>query len=235
MKLNRLRSSLLLVVLATFGFLLISQDAVAQVQPSEQVQMQFHRAQTAWRNQTSLLEAKVRVDQVLRDAPNHAEAWKLRAEVLIAMKRYEDALRDAQQATSLNPQDGGAFLVLAEAARLNNDNDLARSSLQKASTLSINAGADFHIKLSRSAVLLGESDFNMAESFARVALAKDPDYPEAYYQLARVFVLQKRTTDAATTLNRGFQAMLLDPVYIGFDSTLSVLQVHPMLQEYFNP
>ncbi len=222
-----------LSVLVFLGLFIGFQDAVGQAQPSEQVQMQFHRAQTAWRNQTSLLEAKVRVDQVLRDAPNHAEAWKLRAEVLIAMKRYPDALRDGQQATTLDPEDRGAFLVLAEAARLNNDNDLARSSLKKASTLSLNAGADFHIKLSRSAVLLGENDLNMAESFARVALAKDPDYPEAYYQLARVFVLQKRNQDAATTLQRGFQAELLDPVYVGFDSTLAVLRVHPMLQEYF--
>ena len=102
------------------------QGAAGQIKPPEQVQMQFHRAQTAWRNQTSILEAKVRVDQVLRDAPNHAEAWKLRAEVLIAMQRYGDALHDAQQATLLAPEDGGAFLILAEAARLNNNADLAR-------------------------------------------------------------------------------------------------------------
>ena len=210
------------------------QGAYGQTQPSEQVQMEFHRAQTAWRNQTSILEAKVRVDQVLRDAPNHAEAWKLRAEVLIGMHRYEDALHDAEQAILLASEDGGAFLILAEAARLNDNAELARSSLEKAATLSINAGADFHIKLSRSAVLLGESELNMAESFARVALAKDPNYAEAYYQLARVFVLQQRNDDAATTLLRGFHADLLDPVYIGLDEILGVLKDHPELSEYFN-
>ncbi len=214
--------------------LLSSQDAIGQIKQPEQIQMQFHRAQTAWRNQTSILEAKVRVDQVLRDAPNHAEAWKLRAEVLIAMERYQDALHDAEKATLLDPGDGEAFLILAEAARLNQNNELAISSLEKAATLSINAGADFHIKLSRSAVLLGESELNMAESFARVALAKDPDYAEAYYQLARVFVLQKRIEDAATTLIRGFHAELLDPVYIGFDSTLATLRPHPKLKIYFD-
>ena len=147
-------------------------EALGQIKHPEQVQMQFHRAQTAWRNQTSVLEAKVRVDQVLRDAPNHAEAWKLRAEVNIAMERYEDALHDAEQATLLDPEDGEAFLVLAEAARLTKDSDRARNSLEKASTLSIDADADFHIKLSRSAVLLGESALNMAESFARLRWLK---------------------------------------------------------------
>lgn len=209
-------------------------DAYGQIKPPEQVQMQFHRAETAWRNQTSILEAKVRVDQVLREAPNYAVAWKLRAEVLIAMERYADAMRDAEQATLLDPQDGDAFLILAEAARLNNQPLLARNSLKKASTLSLDAGADFHIKLSRSAALLSESDLGMAESFARVALAKEPDYAEAYYQLARVFVLQQRNEDAATTLQRGFQAELLDPVYVGFDSVLSTLRTHPRLKGQFD-
>ena len=211
-----------------------SHEAYGQIKPPEQVQMQFHRAETAWRNQTSILEAKVRVDQVLREAPNYAGAWKLRAEVLIAMERYADAMRDAEQATLLDPEDGDAFLILAEAARLNNQPLLARNSLKKASTLSLDAGADFHIKLSRSAALLGESDLSMAESFARVALAKEPDYAEAYYQLARVFVLQKRNEDAATTLQRGFQAELLDPVYVGFDSVLSTLRGHPRLKAQFD-
>lgn len=211
-----------------------STDALSQIKPPEQVQMQFHRAETAWRNQTSILEAKVRVDQVLRDAPTYASAWKLRAEVLIAMERYADAMRDAEQATLLDPQDGDAFLILAEAARLNNQPLLARNSLKKASNLSLDAGADFHIKLSRSAALLGEADLRMAESFARVALAKEPDYAEAYYQLARVFVLQERTEDAATTLQRGFQAELLDPVAVSYDSLLSSLTTHPSIEAQFD-
>lgn len=212
-----------------------SQDVMGQIDDGEQVQMQFHRAQMAWRNQTSILEAKVRVDQVLRDAPNHAEAWKLRAEVHIAMERYAEALYDARQATLLDPSDGEAFLIMAEAARLTQDNENARRSLEKAATLSIDASADFHIKLSRSAVMLGDnSEYDMAESFARVALAKDPDFAEAYYQLARVFVLQERDDAAATTLKRGFEAEMLDPVYVGLDSTLGVLQDHESLQTYFN-
>ncbi len=214
--------------------LLAFQEASAQVKPPDSVQMELHRAQTAWRNQTSILEAKVRVDQVIRDAPNHADAWKLRAEVLIAMQRYADAQHDALMATELSPKDGDAFLILAEAARLNGNKELARSSLETASTLSIDEGADFHIKLSRSAVMLGEMELNMAESFARVALAQDPNYAEAYYQLARVFVLQGRTEDAATTLIRGFQAELLDPVYVGVDSTLSILKGHDSLKEYLD-
>ncbi len=227
-------SHILLFIVFLLGSQLSAISAFGQVKTPEQVQMQFHRAQTAWRNRTSILEAKVRIDQVLEDAPDHAEAWKLRAEVLIAMERYQDAQHDAKKATDLDPTDGEAFLILAEAARHNDDAVLASESLEKAATLSINAGAEFHIKLSRSAVLLGESELNMAESFARVALAKDPEYAEAYYQLARVFVLQKRNDAAATILIRGFNAELLDPVYIGFDSTMGVLKEYHSLREFFH-
>ena len=227
---NRYR--IFLPALAFFFTFLWCQDALAQVGYSERVQMQFHRAETAWRNQTSILEAKVRVDQVLRDAPNHTDAWKLRAEVNIAMQKYQDALRDAEQAISLNPEDGEAFLIKAEASRLLGLTERARGSLETAATLSIDADAEFHIKLSRSAVLLGVSAFNMAESFARVALAKDPDYAEAYYQLARVFLLRNREEEAVITLLRGFQARLLDPSHINSDFTLSQIASHERLKEF---
>ena len=214
--------------------ILFADPAYAQTNPDELIQMNFHRAETAWRNRTSLLEAKVRADHVLRDAPNHADALKLRAEVLMAMERYEEALRDAKHAASLNPNDGAAHLILAEAARLRGDSALARSSLEQAARLAIEEGAEFHIRLSRSALLLEEKEWEMAESYARVALAKDQNYAAAYYQLARVFAMQDRTEAAVTTLLRGFQANLLDGVYLREDSTLSRLIDHEELRGFVN-
>jgi tetratricopeptide (TPR) repeat protein len=203
-----------------------------QAGPPEQIQRSLLRAETAWRNRTSLLEAKVRVDQVLEEAPNHADALKLRAEVLIAMQRYQEALVDAQRATEINPRDGAAYLILAEAARLNDDFDLARHSLERAAALAIEESADFHIRLSRSAMLLGEDDLDMAESYARVALAKDRNFAGAYYQLARIFLLKNRAEDAVSTLVRGFQAELLDPIYLENDSTLQILKDHQQIIEF---
>ena len=202
-------------------------------QSTEEIQQQFYRAETAWRNRSSLLEAKVRVDQVLEEAPNHSDALKLRAEVLMAMRRYKEALLDAQKAIELSPNDGAAYLVLAEAARLNGDKELARTSLENAGRLSINDGAAIHLKLSESAMRLGNEGWTKAESFARVAHAKEPENAQAYYQLARIFILQNRIEAGATILEKGFRSYLLDPEYIRTDSTLQKLSDHPVLNEFF--
>ena len=202
-------------------------------QSVDEIQQQYHRAETAWKNRSSLLEAKVRVDQVLEGEPDHADALKLRAEVLMAMRRYTEALMDAQRATQLSPNDGAAYLVLAEAARLNGDIALARTSLENAGRLSINDGAAIHLKLSESAMRLGEQGWTKAESFARVAHAKEPENIQAYYQLARIFILQNRKEAGATILEKGFRSMLLDPDYIRNDSTLQKLADHPVINEYF--
>lgn len=206
--------------------------ALGQGNPAEAVQRSFHRAETAWRNRTSLLEAKVRVDQVLEASPDHADALKLRAEVLLAMNRFREALEDARRATEINPRDGEAYFILAEAARLNGERMLARQSLETAATMAIDEGADFHIRLSRSAMLLGEEDWDLAESYARVALANNKNFAGAYYQLARVFLLLDREEDAITTLVRGFQAELLDPIYLENDSTLKALKDHDRIVDF---
>lgn len=220
-------------LLLLYVILLVLPARITYGQESEEIQQQYHRAETAWRNRSSLLEAKVRVDQVLEEAPNHADALKLRAEVLMAMRRYKEALGDVQKAIEFNPNDGSAFLVLAEAARLNGDDALARSALEEAGRLSINDGAAIHLKLAESAMRLGEQGWTKAESFARVAHAKEPDNVQAYYLLARIFILQNRTEAGATILEKGFRSSLLDPEYIRADSTLQKLSDHPALNDFF--
>lgn len=220
-----------LLLFLVFLFLIPANLSLGQ--SSEDIQQQFHRAETAWRNRSSLLEAKVRVDQVLEKAPNHADGLKLRAEVLMAMRRYTEALTDAERAIELSPNDGSAHLVLAEAARLNGDTELARISLENAGQLSINEGAALHLKLSESAMRLGEEGWTKAESFARVAHAKEPENAQAYYQLARIFILQNRMEAGATILEKGFRSSLLDSDYIRNDSTLQKLVDHSALSDYF--
>ena len=220
----------LLVVLGN-GFVTVT--ASGQASSREQIQQHYHRAETAWKNRSSLLEAKVRVDQVLEEAPDHADALKLRAEVLMAMRRYSEALNDARRAVEISPKDGSAYLILAEAARLNDDVELARTSLQRAAKLMMNAGAGVHLQLSESAMRLGEDDWAKAESYARVAHAQEPKNAQTYYQLARVFLLQERVEAAATILEKGFRSSLLDPAYILNDSTLQQLENHEAVANYF--
>ena len=207
--------------------------AWGQAQSADQLQQHYHRAETAWKNRTSLLEAKVRVDQILEQAPDHEDALKLRAEVLMAMKRYREAVIDSKRATELNPDDAAAHLILAEAARLTGNKPMARRSLERAAVLSVNEGADFHLKLSQSALLLGPEDWGRAESYARLAYAKEPDNAEAYYQLARVFVLRDNADAGATILEQGFEAEMVDTEYIRNDTTLNQLLNHEQLARFF--
>ncbi|MEZ4703085.1 MAG: tetratricopeptide repeat protein [Rhodothermales bacterium] len=203
-------------------------DGMAQVRPLQpNIQAELHRAETAWRSGGSLLEAKVRADEVLRLSPDHPEALRLRAEVLLALKRYDEALPDAQRATELNPSDGQAYWILAESARLAGRPGVARESLRKAAGQITNENADLHIQLSQVAAQVDELD--LAESFARVARARDPGYAAAHYQLARVFLLQGRQQAAISLLLSGLDDRVLDPRFIEQDSTLGVLARHPDL------
>lgn len=225
------KSFLLVLLLAS------SMAATAWAQSSQlrqsvrtpELNMQLHRAETAWKSGASLLEAKARLDHVLRELPNDLEARMLRAEVLLDMNRPEEALADAQRATELAPEDGTAYLLLTEAARRSSRFALAREALGEAVTyLGENSAA--HVRLSWNAVLLKELE--IAESLARAALALDRTEASAYYQLARVFLQTGQPEEAASVLRRGFQAGVLDAAFIEGDALLRRLSGHPMLQEF---
>jgi thioredoxin-like negative regulator of GroEL len=85
-----------------------------------------------------------------------------------------------------------------------------------------------HVRLSWNAVLLGGLD--QAEAFARIALNADPGNAAAYYQLARVFVLQGQPDNAATVLATGLNASYLDPTSIRADTVLIRIAEHPDLR-----
>ena len=201
--------------------------AEAQVVRPPELNVQYHRAETAWKSGASVLEVKARVDRVLEALPNDVEALKLRAQALLKMNRNEEALIDARRAVRLRPKDGEAHLILCEAARRNGDVDGAERALDAASALALDDAA-LHIRLSWNAVLLEKLD--KAESFARVAMASDPDEAAAYYQLARVFVLKQQPEAAATVLLNGLNASILDPVAITADTVLVHVADHPNLR-----
>lgn len=196
------------------------------------LQRQWRRAETAWSSGASMLEAKARAEAVLRQDPNHAGALRIRANVNLELGQYEQALADARAAVAVDPQDGATLLILAEAARLNNEIGLASSALARAAPLVMNEDANLHIRLSHIASQLGPSDYDRAEAFARVALNKDNANPSAYYQLARVFVLRGRNDEALTILKMGFEAELLEPQFVRQDTLLNALVNTPALKSF---
>lgn len=201
----------------------------AQVVRSAELNVQYHRAETAWKSGASMLEAKARIDRVLKELPDDVAARKLRAQVLMALERPAEALVDARRAAQLDPGDGEARLILAEAARLLGDTALARAALDAAAERVLEDAA-IHLRLSWNAALLGQLD--KAEAYARIALALDARAAPAYYQLARVFLQQEQPDAAAAILARGLKQSILDPNALQRDTLLSRLVTHPALQDY---
>ena len=214
---------LLLVPAEVFG-----QNGVQARRPPE-LSAQLHRAETAFRSGASMLEAKARVDRVLEVMPSDPEARKLRAQVLLNLNRPNDAYLDVQEAVRVDPDDAEAYLILCEAARLSGLEAEATDALEEAAELVFDS-APLHVQLSWNAVQLGQ--YAKAEAFARTAIALDSRDPAGYYQLARVFVVQKDTIAAEATLAQGFQRALLDPSVLLSDTTLSPLAQRPLLAPY---
>lgn len=209
------------------GLLLLTGVVHGQPVRSPELNVQYHRAETAWRSGASILEAKARLDRVLRALPDDGEARKLRAQVLLAMDRPEEALHDARRAVEIRPDDGEAYLILCEAARLTGHDREALAALDAAAERVLEDAA-FHLRLSWNATLLGQTD--KAEAFARIALALNPTEAAAYYQLARIFVRQERLDDAAAVLARGLHSSILDPAAVRKDETLGRLADHALLE-----
>ncbi len=224
MRADRIWSGLLLAVVLLGGPAL---SATAQIKRSPEMNVQYHRAEAAWKSGASMLEAKARVDRVLQELPEDVEALKLRAQVLLALDRDAEALADARRAVTLRPDDGEAHLILCETARRNGDRVLAERALAAAAELVLDDAA-LHVRLSWNAVLLGKLD--EAESFARIAMASGAEEPAAYYQLARVFILKNQAADAVTVLAGGLRASLLDPAAIAADTVLVRIADHPDLK-----
>lgn len=227
MSLRELSTGLLLIALAG----LIGFPAFGQKVRTPELNVQYHRAEAAWKSGASVLEAKVRVDRVLEAIPNDAEALKLRAQVLIDMNRPADAVQDAERAVSVSPEDGEAYVILCEAARMSGQTILAEHAMDAALELPVEE-ASLLVRLSWNAMLMEKLD--RAEGFARSAAASEPEEPAVQYQLARVLLLAKQEREAAAVLTRGLEAALLDSQTIVSDSILIRLASHPDVQPLLN-
>lgn len=212
------------VLLIAFGS--VQHAAIAQIVRSPELNLQYHRAEVAWRSGGSVLEAKARVDRVLEKLPEDVEALKLRAQVLMSMQKHDEALRDARKATALDINDGEAHLILAEAAYAAGHADVSLLALEAAAERVV-SDASSHIRMSWLASRLDQ--LALAEAYARTALALDDRDPSGYYQLARVFVRQGRADHAAAVLANGLEKALLDVQHLRSDTELSRVLEHPRL------
>ncbi len=223
---------LLFIALLVVAALLVSANAPrapAQDVRSPELNVQFHRAHTAWSTGNSLLEAKARIDRVLNDRPNDVEALKLRAAILMDMQRPEEAFQDAHRATRLTPEDGEAHLLRCESAAQIGQEDAASEALEQASNLFLER-IDHYVRLSSCALEIGAG--TRAESLARVAVAQDNTDPRGHVQLARVFLASDEPDEARAIVNRLIEANSLSRLAVMADSQLASLYLDvPLDQE----
>jgi tetratricopeptide (TPR) repeat protein len=240
----------LLALAATGGPLLLPSPAAAQTQSysqaesrsgvagaspeaagerSPEIKRQLRRARTAWRTESSLLEAKARLDRILRALPTDTEVRTLRARVLLKMGRPAEAFDDAMRAADLAPKNGEAHLLRAEAARELSHFEAARRALDAAADHLPAEDAALHARLSWNALLLDRLD--QAEAFGRVALQLDSTSAPAHRQLARVFLQRERADEAAAVLARGLRSDVLRPRALREDELLRRLIDHPRLRD----
>jgi len=193
-----------------------------------ELDVQFHRAHTAWSTGNSLLEAKARIDRVLAELPDDVEALKLRAAILMDMDRPEEAFADVDHAVGIASGDGEAHLLRCEsAARVGREED-ALEALEHASNLFLER-IDHYVRLSSCALFIGAT--TRAESLARVAVAQDDADPRGQIQLARVFVQMNRHEEARTIVNRLIEANSLSREAVMADSQLARLYLDAPLDQ----
>lgn len=192
-----------------------------------ELNVQFHRAHTAWSTGNSLLEAKARIDRVLEELPDDVEALKLRAAILMDMDRPDDALADANRAARLAPDNGEAHLLRCESAAQTGRDQDAEEALETASNLFLER-IDHYVRLSACALRIGA--VTRAESLARVAVAQDDTNPRGHIQLARVFLGTRRPNDARSIVNRLIEANSLSRMAVMADSQLAGLYETPANQ-----
>lgn len=200
-------------------FLAVAPARAQDFRPPE-LNVQFHRAHTAWATGNSLLEAKARIDRVLAALPEDVEALKLRAAIQLDLDRPEEALRDADHAASLAPDNGEAHLIRCEAASRTGALAEAENALELASNLFLQR-IDHYVRL--SACALSIEALTRAESLARVAVAQDDTDPRGHIQLARVFMATDRSDAARAVVNRLIDGSRVTRTAVMADPQLALL------------
>lgn len=109
--------------------------SVQQLKVSSRARAHLERAQKAFA-EANMPQALKEVERTLVSDPQCAQAFIMRSLVKLALKDAEGAAVDSGEATTLDPNDGYAFLVLATAYNFHGETDAAITAARQALRLS---------------------------------------------------------------------------------------------------
>jgi Flp pilus assembly protein TadD len=218
-----MKTTLFIVLLSAFAL-----TTHAQAFRPPELNVQYHRARTAWLTGNSLLEAKARIDRVLNKLPDDTEALKLRSAILLELDRAEEAHRDAARASLLSPEDGEGYVLVCETAAATDRMNLAMEALDTASNLFL-AQIEQYVRLSTCALNLGQN--TRAVSLARIAVAQDEDNPRGHVQLARIFMQTHDNEAARAVLSKAIEQSIITMGAVLADAQLAALYLTDPLNQ----
>jgi Flp pilus assembly protein TadD len=191
----------------------------------------LHRAEEYF-NAGKYQDASIEYQKVLRDAPDNAQAWsrlgiiyfnqgrpleafpilvkaaqldtnnlELRLKlgmVYLALGKTKEARDEVGFVLDQNPQDPQAPLLLADASVTSNEIAAARQRLQRLSQKGETAPLDVALGI----LAFHQHDPKTAETFFKLATARDPKFSDAYSELGNIYLLEHDLKQADAALKK---------------------------------
>jgi tetratricopeptide (TPR) repeat protein len=154
----------------------------------------FYVAQNSYARATEELEQAVRLD------PHLGEAWSLLAGARQQLGTYVPARDAARRAVALRPNSAIDHMLLASLSLVTNDRSGARQEYATAVSLAPNEPG---LLCGYARLLLNDGDskdVSLAEQMARRAIAVDPHFLDAYFDLGRALLQEEKPAAAIEPL-----------------------------------
>lgn len=142
-----------------------------------------------------------KITEAVTAKPDLIAGWEALAKLHLRAKDYKTAIDEAKKALALADDEMEMYQVLYEAYTATGDKASAAEAKKK---LPANAGALFN----DAAKLINAGKDSEAEGVLKQAIAADPTFAQAYYELGMVYVRTAKNADAKASLEKYIE---LDP------------------------
>ena len=166
-------------------------DSVAKVDPA----VEAFNAGAQLANAGDVAGAVKKITEAVTLKPDLIAGWEALASLHLRNKEYKPAIEEAKKALELADDEMEMYQVLFEAYTATGDKAAAAAAKAK---LPANAPALFN----DAAKAINAGKDKDAEGLLKQAVAIDPTFAQAYYELGMVYVRMQKNADAKTSLQK---------------------------------